>query len=664
MIKSNVLKIYQKNSYVVEKILFNVSIIMVGFLSSRTSIMGNFPLGVSLVSAASGGLSLFSAVLGTSLGYFSAKNIAVSIRYISSLAAICFIRLVFRDSKKIHKSFDYLTFVTFLPIFVTGIAFKIVYGLKFYLFVECFLESLISSGISYILQNGFKSELPKSKSKYILPIFSFIIISFPISNMNILSINIVNIIMMSMVLLFANTFKIFGGSLSGIFQSLFYMISSPNDSTKIISSPFCGMISGIFSKFGKVYVILSYIICNLIIKFQINSSFSISEIVEQIISSILFLILSKNFDSSIMDFKNNESSYNDLSLISQNLSLINNSFMNSRKIFEVVSDKKYTSDSKFILRSYFNNVSEICKNIIENINIDLNVNTDISFKIRSMIKRIFKTDAKVNFAMNKLKKSIIQIEFNNLDIKNYLDTLAEEISFICKKSFMTPEVFQNENSVIIKFCEKTKFRPQVILRQHICSGETKCGDSCSHFFDGIGNFYVIISDGMGKGNLASISGNLVVKIVGNMLKSGIDIDTALFVANFVLMEKSDDESLATLDLLKINLFTGKSVFVKLGSASSFIKSENNITKVVSNSPPIGILPEIKINKTYFSLNENDQVLMVSDGVTDTGEKWVEDLFLNEINYVSISDKVMKKTQENRENYKDDDITIISIKIIR
>ena len=263
---------------------------------------------------------------------------------------------------------------------------------------------------------------------------------------------------------------------------------------------------------------------------------------------------------------------------------------------------------------------------------------------------------------NNLKKSILQIETCRFD-QNKLSTLEEEVGFICKKSFMKPEIFQNDNSIVMKFCEKTKYRPQIRVKQHTSKGETNCGDCFCSFFDGIGNFYVIISDGMGKGNSAAISSKLVTSVIRNMLRSGIDVETAIFVTNFVLIEKSQDESLATIDILTINLFTGKSSFVKFGSASSFIKNKNNITKIISNAPPIGILPEAKVNKTKFTLEENDVILMVSDGVTDTGEVWIKELISNELSDINIVDKIIKSSLKRRELSNDDDITAITIKLL-
>ena len=133
----------EKTFYLVEKIIINISFIMIGFLSSRTKIMENFPLGVSFVSAATGGLSLFSAVIGSSLGYFSAKSSAVGIRYISTLVAICAIRWSFGNIKKIKKYHLYNPLINIVTIVTHGIAFHLVYELTFNSIIECILETMI-----------------------------------------------------------------------------------------------------------------------------------------------------------------------------------------------------------------------------------------------------------------------------------------------------------------------------------------------------------------------------------------------------------------------------------------------------------------------------------------------------------------------------------------
>ena len=88
-----------------------------------------------------------------------------------------------------------------------------------------------------------------------------------------------------------------------------------------------------------------------------------------------------------------------------------------------------------------------------------------------------------------------------------------------------------------------------------------------------------------------------------------------------------------------------------------------ITKIISNAPPIGILPEANVNKTKFTLEENDVILMVSDGVTDTGEVWIKELISNELSDINIVDKIIKSSLKRRELSNDDDITAITIKLL-
>ena len=56
-------------------------------------------------------------------------------------------------------------------------------------------------------------------------------------------------------------------------------------------------------------------------------------------------------------------------------------------------------------------------------------------------------------------------------------------------------------------------------------------------------------------------------------------------------------------------------------------------------------------------------IMVSDGISDTGEEWIETLFRNEINDIDIVDKVMKISNEKRVNSSDDDMTAIMVKLL-
>ena len=103
--------------------------------------------------------------------------------------------------------------------------------------------------------------------------------------------------------------------------------------------------------------------------------------------------------------------------------------------------------------------------------------------------------------------------------------------------------------------------------------------------------------------------------------------------------------------------------LKFGAASSFIKTEKNVIKIPSDTPPIGILPEVKLNKIPLNFKDNDLIMMFSDGITDTGEDWVGDIIGDKFNEVDLVDIIIRMAQKFRVNA-DDDITAISVKFLK
>lgn len=658
----NKVKTLNKSTYLVEKILFNISLILISFLSARIMVIGNFPFGISLVSSST---NLLTSMVGSLFGYFSLRNTATCVRYISTVIAVFFMRVLFSDLKKIDNYILYAVIVNFIPNFVTSIASKIAYGLTFISFTECVLESFISMGVSCLLKFIF-SFISEKKEKFEILILPFVlsIIFIPFINTRIFSINIINVILSCGILCFSYSLKILGGSIFGILQGILYIIAKTESHVEVISAPFSGMIAGISSKFGKLFMCLTYLVSNLIIRFQINSEISNVEIIEKILGISLFLFISERIDLKnigTLDFFN--LSKGTLSFVSQNISIAKNCLNLSKKAFNDASSKTsklFKSDTKDIVNSYLDNMNNIFENISKSINDEIEINENMSQNIKEYIKKAFKVNAKVSYGINYLNKSIIQIEFYKFDVPNNIEKFEEEISFICGKPFMRPEFFINDSSTILRMCEKTNLNPLIMSKQHTNKGEKYCGDSFQSFFDGMGNFYVVMCDGMGTGFSASVSGNMSSKVISNMIRAGINPKTAISISNSFLISKSDDETLSTVDIFSINLFSGESSFIKAGSASSFIKKGSEVIKVSSNTFPIGILTNFNISTTYCKLNKNDIVLVMSDGITDTGEEWIENLIRNEINILNLNDKILKTARSLREN--DDDITSILIKI--
>ena len=119
-----------------------------------------------------------------------------------------------------------------------------------------------------------------------------------------------------------------------------------------------------------------------------------------------------------------------------------------------------------------------------------------------------------------------------------------------------------------------------------------CGDCASVFSDGCGRLLAVLSDGMGTGGRAAVDGAMTCAMAESLLKAGIGFDSMLETVNAALMAKSGDESLATLDLTCIDLFTGEAEFRKAGAACTLVRRGRHAEVIEASSVPVGIMPGV------------------------------------------------------------------------
>ena len=89
-----------------------------------------------------------------------------------------------------------------------------------------------------------------------------------------------------------------------------------------------------------------------------------------------------------------------------------------------------------------------------------------------------------------------------------------------------------------------------------------------------------------------------------------------------MLFKSSDESLATLDIASIDLFTGNTELYKAGAAPTLVKRNGHSGRAESHSLPIGILKEVSFDRAGIRLKQGDIILLASDGVTFDGTEWI------------------------------------------
>lgn len=180
------------------------------------------------------------------------------------------------------------------------------------------------------------------------------------------------------------------------------------------------------------------------------------------------------------------------------------------------------------------------------------------------------------------------------------------------------------------FAERTA-RIRADVGSSLAAKEGVCGDVISIFGnEGDGYLYALLDDGMGTGEEAALTAQLGSLFLRKLLPVGVCAETALGMLNQFLRSGrngEDAESSTTVDLLTLDLLTGRAGFLKSGAAPTYVKRGKNIFYLDSKTAPLGILKEIDAKQVEFEVKEGDLIVMVSDGVTE-GENeclWLLDL---------------------------------------
>ena len=99
-------------------------------------------------------------------------------------------------------------------------------------------------------------------------------------------------------------------------------------------------------------------------------------------------------------------------------------------------------------------------------------------------------------------------------------------------------------------------------------------------------------DGMGTGGRAAVDGTMTAGMAQSLLKAGIGFESTLKMINSAMLAKGGEESLATLDVACIDLFTGHVSLRKAGAAGTVLRRRKKTEYLEAKSVPVGILPEI------------------------------------------------------------------------
>ncbi len=234
------------------------------------------------------------------------------------------------------------------------------------------------------------------------------------------------------------------------------------------------------------------------------------------------------------------------------------------------------------------------------------------------------------------------------------------ISVVCERDFEVPVVSEVGNEVFITLTEHAAIKIDFGAEQIIAGNSNMCGDAYKNFHDGRGHYIMVLSDGMGTGGRAAVDGAMASGLMSRLIKAGFGYDCSLRILNSSMLFKSTDESLATVDVASIDLFTGETQLYKAGAAPTIVRRSGKTGKAESTSLPAGILREIGFDRATIKCKTGDIIVLMSDGATGSGIDWIrtEIEAWRDGSAQKLAEHLCNCAKRRRNDNHEDDITVL------
>ena len=216
-----------------------------------------------------------------------------------------------------------------------------------------------------------------------------------------------------------------------------------------------------------------------------------------------------------------------------------------------------------------------------------------------------------------MRRRQILVQGVNMDASTVtLETLRSDLGEMCGLELSAP-VFEVENNVPKMMLQARRKLSVLGAQNNLSADEGVSGDTVNLFSNKKDFFYALISDGMGSGREAAFTSNLCSAFLEKMLRAGNRAVTSLRMLNNLILSRCSDstgECSSTVDLIELDLITGRASFIKGGAAPSFVVRRGTVQRLQAGTFPIGIIRKLDTQASSFDLRAGDTVVMISDGI--------------------------------------------------
>ncbi len=653
------------------------------------------PFCASIVSVSKRKYVLFSgagALFGIMLGGFS----AYSFRYVCAvfLSALCVLII---SALKIEKSPLALISAAFFSTLITGVILNLNLGENSAAYLLLLGESILSAGGAYFFYRALSSDYKRLRFRALpLTDISCIVISAALFLMTLSSIKILSVTPARVIAVCAAlcALRFFGERWGLVFAlSLGFASSLEGGEMLFIAGAFAFsvMTASLFSSLSYFASAGAFIVSSAFFCIASESSASLGIFLDSLSGALIFMLLPQKLTERLEALSENKLDAPPDGSLRQSLVLklrfagaameaISESVEQvSERIDEItrkeneglkdkISEEEYasrelilekTNQLRRVASDQFFSISDMLGDLAFEFDKAEVFDSAASSKIRALLSGYDIFPDSVSVVEDKYSRIRVEILLGSYSPELESPVIKNEIGKICSRYFEDGIITNFKDETMLSFNERANYLLDIGFAQHSADGHL-CGDTVKIINDSRGHSILIISDGMGKGSRAALDGAMGAGLLSKLINAGFSFDCALKVVNCALLVKSNDESLATLDVANVDLFTGRCEIMKSGAPASYIIKGKSITKCELFSMPAGILRGIEFAKRTAVLTLGDLIVLMSDGISEIGEEALIKL-LGEAALLSSqegADYIIERALEIYDKPRPDDMSVI------
>lgn len=273
-------------------------------------------------------------------------------------------------------------------------------------------------------------------------------------------------------------------------------------------------------------------------------------------------------------------------------------------------------------------------------------------KIKSLYPRLIKMDLVINPPPK---------ELTLLSIQAILESITNEpLRLIVEKT--------KGKQTKIKVYSSNMFKIDHAVSYVGKDGNKISGDSYIYENFTNGQTFIAISDGMGNGELAHKESSEALKILKCLLSFNIPIKTAIQTLQQLKQHSNANERFFSLDICMIDRERQRATFYKKGATPTFLVRNHQIELINLAQLPVGVMSDQEVDHVTLSLEEDDVLLMCSDGIVEQYPdiKELEQVILNQMGKSpkNIAKNILQATVSKHKGKIKDDMMVLVVEYKR